>query len=233
MSGQALDFSKQRAAVHGLSVCVQDSSLFEVSPDMRANVHGRWASKEDKIGEVQCCLTAPRVQVCTRDYCLSGDKDAAKTTWHEADALCQSRGWRLCTREELNVLGSSGCCSRLEGIDNCGYDNELVWTNTQGGLQKLNTDGRLNSDVALKNFTHVVLDLGKLQFIRGIQLQGGIPDNIFYGAACFSESWYWTFVFLGIGVFLGVFGWRSPRMGVLAGFGGGISFLATIVVARM
>jgi len=212
---------------------VQDGTLIEVSPDMRVNVHGRWSSKEDKIGEVQCCLTAPRVQVCTRDYCLSGDKDAAKVTWYEADALCQSRGWRLCTREELNVLGSCGCCSRYQSVDNCGYDNELVWTKTQGGLQDLNTDGRLNSDVALKNVTHVVLDFGKVQFIRGIQLQGGIPDNIFYGAACFSESWYWTFTFFGVGGFLGIFGWRSPRMGVLAGFGGALFFVALIIVSRM
>jgi len=33
---------------------------------------GRWASKEESIGKVQCCLTAPRIHVCTRDYCLSG-----------------------------------------------------------------------------------------------------------------------------------------------------------------
>ena len=74
-------------------------SLYEVSPEMRANVRGQWAPKEAKIGEVQCCLPAPRVQVCTRDYCLSGDRDAAKTTWQEAYTLCKSKGWRLCTRE--------------------------------------------------------------------------------------------------------------------------------------
>lgn len=60
-----------------------------------------------------------------------------------------------------------------------------------------------------------------------------IPGNIFYGAACFSESWYWTFVFFGVAFFIGVFGWRSPRMGVLLGFGGSVSFLAIIICARM
>jgi len=37
----------------------------------RIDVKGRWASKEE-LGEVQCCLTAPFLHVCTRDYCLSG-----------------------------------------------------------------------------------------------------------------------------------------------------------------
>ena len=34
-------------------VCAQDASLINVSPDMRLNVMGRWASKEEEIGEVQ------------------------------------------------------------------------------------------------------------------------------------------------------------------------------------
>ena len=152
---------------------LQEPSLYAVSPEMRANVRGRWAFKEAKIGKVQCCLSTPRLQVCTRDYCLSGDKDTAKTTWHEGNTLCKSKGWRLCTREELNILGSSGCCSRIPGVDHCGYDNELVWTSTEGGLQPQNKYGHLNSDTALQNVTQVVLDLGKLQFIRGVQLQGG------------------------------------------------------------
>ena len=38
----------------------------------RIDVKGRWASQEERIGEVQCCLTAPFLHVCTRDYCLSG-----------------------------------------------------------------------------------------------------------------------------------------------------------------
>jgi hypothetical protein len=179
------------------------------------------------------CLSAPRVKVCTRDFCLSGDKDAAKSSWYQAKALCQARGWRLCSREELNILGSSGCCSRVKDVDHCGYDNELVWTDTQGGLQAQDNQGRLNSDAALKNSTEVTLDLGKLQFIQGIQIQGGVADNIFYGAACFSETWYWTFFYSGVAFFLGIFGWRSPRMGVLAGFGGATGFLTIIICARV
>ena len=53
------------------------SSIADISTMDAANwpvmgVQGRWASKEDSIGEVQCCLPAPRIHVCTRDYCLSG-----------------------------------------------------------------------------------------------------------------------------------------------------------------
>ena len=68
--------------------------------------------------------------------------------------------------------GSSGCCSRRQGVDRCGYDNALVWTNNEGGLQLQNELGRLNSDSPMKNVTQVTVDLGKLQLIRGVQIQG-------------------------------------------------------------
>ena len=102
----------------------------------------------------------------------AGDGDDATYTWSQAKAMCMEKGWRLCFREELNLPGSSGCCSRRDGIDRCGYDNALVWTNTEGGLQLQNEQGRLNSDSPMKNVTQVTVDLGKLQLIRGVQIQG-------------------------------------------------------------
>ena len=51
---------------------VQDISLLKKEEWPTVDVRGRWASKEERIGEVQCCVTAPRIHVCTRDYCLSG-----------------------------------------------------------------------------------------------------------------------------------------------------------------
>lgn len=72
----------------------------------------------------------------------------------------------------------------MEGVDNCGYDNELVWTSTQGGLQPQNNHGRLNSETALQNVTHVALDLGKLQLIRGVQVQGGYVRMCIWACTC-------------------------------------------------
>jgi hypothetical protein len=85
----------------------------------------------------------------------------------------------------------------------------------------------------MENVTSVVLDLGKLQYIRGVQVQGGVPDNIFYGPACFSESWYWVAVFCIVTIFLSAFGWRSPYMGVLAGFGCSVLFVAIVMLTRI
>ena len=68
---------------------------------------GQWASPEDRIGKVQCCLPLPSVRVCTRYGCLSGTNDDTKKTWAEARQLCESRGWRLCSAQELNRKGLS------------------------------------------------------------------------------------------------------------------------------
>ena len=95
--------------------------------------------------------------------------------------MCASKGWRLCYREELNLPGSSGCCSRLQGVDRCGLDRALVWTYNQGGLQPQNEQGRLNSDNPMKNVTQVILDVGKLQSIRGVQIQGAYACSASHG----------------------------------------------------
>ena len=68
--------------------------------------------------------------------------------------------------------GSASCCSRIESVDRCGYDSALVWTNNQGGMQPMSEEGRLNSNFPLMNATQMSVDLGKLQVIRGIQIQG-------------------------------------------------------------
>ena len=96
--------------------------------DAHAPLQGKWAPGEEKLGKVQCCLSSPDLHVCTRDGCLSGH---ANVTWKEAKLMCESKGWRLCSRAELTVQGSSGCCTN----NKCGYDNELVWTSTHAGVQ--------------------------------------------------------------------------------------------------
>lgn len=45
--------------------------------------------------------------------------------------MCESKGWRLCSRYELTAKAASGCCTN----DQCGYDDELVWTAQHGGAQ--------------------------------------------------------------------------------------------------
>lgn len=101
--------------------------------DAHTPLQGRWASANEKLGKVQCCLFSPELHVCTRDGCLSGHNPSthANVTWQEAKLMCESKGWRLCSRAELTVQGSSGCCTNNQ----CGYDNELVWTSTHGGVQ--------------------------------------------------------------------------------------------------
>jgi hypothetical protein len=107
-----------------------------------------------------------------RDGRCAGDNDGLKYTWNEARTMCMKHGWRLCYREELNLPGSASCCSRIESVDRCGYDSALVWTNNQGGMQPMSEEGRLNSNFPLMNATQMSVDLGKLQVIRGIQIQG-------------------------------------------------------------
>jgi len=94
---------------------------------------GRWESAEHKLGKVQCCLFSPDLHVCTRDGCLSGHNPSShvNVTWQGAQRMCESKGWRLCSRAELTAKGSSGCCANNQ----CGYDNELVWTSTHRGVQ--------------------------------------------------------------------------------------------------
>ena len=159
---------------------------------------GQWASRDESIGQVECCLL--HASVCSRDGCLSGDGAKGKSvnkTFYEAEALCEAQGRRLCTRQELSGVFSSGCCisnypdlsKHSHGFRNmCGYDDKLVWTSVLGGLQELNSRGRLYSDNVLKGITQVTVDLGAVQVVRGIQTQGGRRGRALDGAACVASS---------------------------------------------
>ena len=79
--------------------------------------------------EVQCCSIDG--QSCYRhnpatSQCWSGDDTAAKATWHEANEMCTSAGYRLCkSQEELDL-----CCST-----GCHYNNQLIWTSLEAGTK--------------------------------------------------------------------------------------------------
>ena len=148
---------------------------------------GAWASKEEEAGLVQCCLNTPGVHTCTRDGCLAGDSSAgaaAKVSWHGAKSRCESRGWRLCSRQELEREASSGCCgSELSGTNKCGYDGELVWTNTTGGADLFDSAGRLHSDTAFENARQVEVDLLRVRKVDGLSVQGAVADTASPGLA--------------------------------------------------
>eukprot|EP00662_Eupelagonemidae_sp_cell21_P056922 gene56922-biopygen27203 len=77
-------------------------------------------------GKVQCCNTAGTVCIREDDNgCITGDagrSSAHSVTWFEAVDLCNVRGMRLCTKEE--VL-SQLCCRK-----GCWYDSLLTWTSS-------------------------------------------------------------------------------------------------------
>jgi hypothetical protein len=193
---------------------------------------GRWAALDAKIGEVQCCLSSPGIHVCTRDGCLSGNRDAEKFTWHEANSMCQAQNWRLCRREELSRDNSAGCCTVDPANDKCGYNIELVWTSHVGGLQPPSNHGRIHSKDAIENVKQVMVDLDQVQTVRGVQIQGGVSDPRFYGPACFLETWYYTFGFYGFGAILTFLSSKDPVYGS-RGFFCGMGFCASIYVLRL
>jgi len=162
--------------------CTLSSNL---GVDLQTNASGRWSLLDEKVGEVQCCLNSPRIHVCTRDGCLSGDNDDVKFSWYEAKAKCEARGWRLCRRGELEMPGSAGCCTRTKtGTDRCGYNTELVWTADIGGTETGNIRGRINSEISFERSKEVIVDLEWIQTVWGIQMQGGAPDVPFNGPTC-------------------------------------------------
>ena len=171
------------------------------------------------------------MHVCTRDGCLSGDKDDAKFTWDEAKSMCELSGRRLCQREELNRYGSAGCCSRTD-MDRCGYDMELVWTSTVGGLQTNQTQGNLGSKNAFTFITTLTVDLEKVHNIQGVQLQGGVADTFAYGPACFSANWSYAFAFTMGAIWLTIFAMQSPMYALNYGFLPAWRFALVIYIAR-
>ena len=161
---------------------------------------GQWSLLDEPIGEVQCCLNSSRVHVCTRDGCLSGDHDMVKYTWYDAKAMCEKRGWRLCRREELTRPASAGCCrptslvlqGAVSNYDNCGYDEQLVWTSNVGGVLDDDNHGRIGSDTAVEDSVQVTVDLGRVQVVRGVQVQGGVPE--IPGLMCIWSMTYFLFM---------------------------------------
>ena len=149
------------------------------------NRTGRWASPDERIGEVQCCL--PTRNVCTRDGCLSGRDNTTKRTFFEAEKLCKDKGWQLCSSSQMNnQRGWLSCCVSTAP---CGhYNRELVWTSSRAGLQMPDGRGRLFNDVAMLGVKRVTVDLGSLQAVRGIQMQGGVPGETPYTPTCVVET---------------------------------------------
>ncbi len=160
---------------------------------------GKWASQDARMGVAQCCLQARGVHVCTRDACLAGSDNM---DWYQAQARCATRGWRLCSREELNRVGSSGCCGTS---DLCGFDDRLVWTNTvvsDGSRLSADRKGKLHSDEPMENVSSPIVDLTAVKNISGIKLQGGISDVQFNGRACALYIWGIPILVGGIGCFI-------------------------------
>ncbi len=95
--------------------------------------------------------------------------------------MCEKLNWRLCRREELRRVNSAGCCTVDPDNDKCGHNTELVWTSNVGGLQTHVNRGRLNSKDDMENVTQLIVDLEEVKTVRGVQIQGGVPDPRFYG----------------------------------------------------
>jgi hypothetical protein len=101
-----------------------------------------------------------------------------------------------------------------------------------GGLQPPSNHGRIHSKDAIENVKQVIVDLDKVQTVRGVQIQGGVSDPRFYGPACFLETWYYTFGFYGFGAILTFLSSKDPVYGS-RGFFCGMGFCASIYVLRL
>jgi len=171
-----------------------NQAWLQIGCSRNGSTAGLWASKEDSIGKVQCCLKSPAVHVCTRDGCLTGSNDdEVRVNWHDARSMCESRGWRLCSQQELNRRSSSGCCgSSTAGTNLCGYDDKLVWTSTKGDSDRLEKTCRqhCHSEVTFDNVTQVTFDLLSPQWVDGLNVQIAVPEVPFHGLACFYWMWF-------------------------------------------
>eukprot|EP01051_Picozoa_sp_SAG22_P004210 SAG22_NODE_220_length_14862_cov_73.769424_1_plen_1257_part_10 len=92
----------------------------------------------ESVGEVQCCGnswsdangvqaegTCQRMNILSDFQCISGNNDASKFTYYEAESMCAAQGMRLCTKQETLSESAAGCCGT-----GCQYDNVHVWTST-------------------------------------------------------------------------------------------------------
>ena len=145
--------------------------------------------------------------------------------------MCELSGRRLCQREELSRYGSAGCCSRTD-MDRCGYDKELVWTGTVGGLQTNQTQGRIGTKNAFTFVTKLTVDLEKVHTIQGVQLQGGVADTFAYGPACFSANWSYAIAFTLVAIWLTIFAMQNPMYALNYGFLPAWRFALVVYIVR-
>eukprot|EP00947_MAST-08B_sp_MAST-8B-sp1_P002408 g2408.t1 len=82
------------------------------------------------VGEkqaVRCCNKNGQGKVPMSKYGCNKDK-----TFAEAKQICEGKGYRLCTAEEIEMCKTCGT--------GCGYDNHRVWTSTGGGGPTTSSD---------------------------------------------------------------------------------------------
>jgi hypothetical protein len=161
--------------------------------------------------------------------CLS---ENTEHTWHEAKAICQKEGWRLCRKEELDTRAAGRCCMEDSSIDECGLNAQLVWTSNLGGLQASDVQGRLQSQVAFENVQKMIVDLNQVQIIRGLQIQRGLEEPVLFGPSCVVEMIYYPVGFLTVAIALWHSTRKSPLNGVRVSFFGGIFFCQLIYILR-
>jgi len=90
---------------------------------------GKFASIGEAVGKIQCCRDgASTGATCLRKHsgvCMSGNSTTNMVTFKQAALACETNGYRLCTKQEMQDDSSLGCCKQ-----GCGLDSMLVWTST-------------------------------------------------------------------------------------------------------
>ena len=69
-------------------------------------------SESDQLGGVRCCSH-------DGGQCITPDTPCHTTTFELAKGICNSKGMRICKREELDA---GKCCET-----GCFFDGKLVW----------------------------------------------------------------------------------------------------------
>mmetsp|Transcript_55833 Transcript_55833/g.161727 ORF Transcript_55833/g.161727 Transcript_55833/m.161727 type:complete len:191 (-) Transcript_55833:434-1006(-) len=65
------------------------------------------------VGKVQCCSKDTASTYCARAVkkaCLNGRSQQELHTYEEASSICESQGFRLCSKAEIMTEDSAGCC---------------------------------------------------------------------------------------------------------------------------